>query len=69
MTYHKAVFWCHKAPTQDIHWNRNTLGLHRHFRPAKRDPLGLPHTSTGLLQTSAGLAETTVDPRALQRAR
>jgi hypothetical protein len=25
MTYHKAVFWRHKAPTQDIHWNRNGL--------------------------------------------
>jgi hypothetical protein len=42
MTYRKATFWRHKAPTQDIHWNRNTLGLHHHFQPAKGDPLGLP---------------------------
>src|SRR5437868_13093448 len=33
MTYHKATYWRHKAPTQDIHWDRNTLGLYHQFQP------------------------------------
>jgi hypothetical protein len=61
MTSHKAAFGRHKAPTKDIHWNRNKLGRPHHFQPAKGDP----QTSTGLLHTSGPsgrLAETTVDP-------
>jgi hypothetical protein len=68
MTYRKLAFWRHKAPNHVIHGNRSTLGLHRHFQPAKGDPICLPHAPARFPHMSGRIAEVTEDPLRPQRA-